>query len=92
MATLLLVAVGVAAGAGAWLIVRGSVFGLVADVLVGVSGAVIASRVLHELRPAPQVVGDGLDLVVAGCGAVVVLAALHAYRFSGGARRGNVAR
>jgi uncharacterized membrane protein YeaQ/YmgE (transglycosylase-associated protein family) len=87
MAALLLVAVGIAAGAGAWLIVRGSVFGLVADILVAVSGAVIASRVLHELRPAPQRVGDGLDLAVAACGAVVVVASLHLYRFSTTRRR-----
>jgi uncharacterized membrane protein YeaQ/YmgE (transglycosylase-associated protein family) len=74
--------VGLIAGAIAARVVAGRGFGCVADIVVGVAGAIIGGFLLSALFGASGTVGFWGSLVVAFVGAAVLLAALKA--LSGG--------
>jgi len=68
--------VGLIAGAIAARVVAGRGFGCVADIVVGVAGAIIGGFLLSALFGANGTVGFWGSLVVAFIGAAVLLAAL----------------
>ncbi|HVH62188.1 MAG TPA: GlsB/YeaQ/YmgE family stress response membrane protein [Candidatus Dormibacteraeota bacterium] len=68
--------VGLIAGAVASRVVAGRGFGCVADIVVGVAGAIIGGFLLSTLFGASGTVGFWGSLVVAFIGAAVLLAAL----------------
>lgn len=74
--------VGLIAGAIAARVVAGRGFGCVADIVVGVAGAIIGGFLLSAIFGASGTVGFWGSLVVAFIGAAVLLAALKA--LSGG--------
>jgi uncharacterized membrane protein YeaQ/YmgE (transglycosylase-associated protein family) len=74
--------VGLIAGAIAARVVAGRGFGCIADIVVGVAGAIIGGFLLSALFGASGTVGFWGSLVVAFIGAAVLLAALKA--LSGG--------
>jgi uncharacterized membrane protein YeaQ/YmgE (transglycosylase-associated protein family) len=68
--------VGLIAGAIAGRVVAGRGFGCIADIVVGVAGAIIGGFLLSALFGASGTVGFWGSIVVAFIGAVVLLAAL----------------
>jgi uncharacterized membrane protein YeaQ/YmgE (transglycosylase-associated protein family) len=68
--------VGLIAGAIAARVVAGRGFGCIADIVVGVAGAIIGGFLLSALFGASGTVGFWGSLVVAFIGAAVLLAAL----------------
>jgi uncharacterized membrane protein YeaQ/YmgE (transglycosylase-associated protein family) len=74
--------VGLIAGAIAARVVAGRGFGCIADIVVGVAGAILGGFMLSALFGASGTVGFWGSLVVAFIGAAVLLAALKA--LSGG--------
>ncbi|HEY1419711.1 MAG TPA: GlsB/YeaQ/YmgE family stress response membrane protein [Candidatus Dormibacteraeota bacterium] len=70
------IVVGLIAGAIAARVVAGRGFGCVADIVVGVAGAIIGGFLLSALFGASGTVGFWGSLVVAFIGAAVLLAAL----------------
>lgn len=68
--------VGLIAGAIAARVVAGRGFGCIADIVVGVAGAIIGGFLLSSLFGASGTVGFWGSLVVAFIGAAVLLAAL----------------
>lgn len=70
------IVVGLIAGAVASRVVAGRGFGCLADILVGVAGAIIGGFLLSSLFGASGTFGFWGSLIVAFIGAVVLLAAL----------------
>ncbi|HSP09297.1 MAG TPA: GlsB/YeaQ/YmgE family stress response membrane protein [Candidatus Dormibacteraeota bacterium] len=70
------IVVGLIAGAIAARVVAGRGFGCVADIVVGVAGAIIGGFLLSALFGASGTVGFWGSIVVAFLGAAVLLAAL----------------
>ena len=70
------IVVGLIAGAIAARVVAGRGFGCIADIVVGVAGAIIGGFLLSALFGASGTVGFWGSLVVAFIGAAVLLAAL----------------
>ncbi len=70
------IVVGLIAGAIAARVVAGRGFGCIADIVVGVAGAIIGGFLLSSLFGATGTVGFWGSLVVAFIGAAVLLAAL----------------
>jgi uncharacterized membrane protein YeaQ/YmgE (transglycosylase-associated protein family) len=75
--------IGLVAGALASVVVRGTGMGIVADILVGLAGAVIGGFILHALRGGPHVSVSVLwEIVVSFIGAVILLLIARASRRS----------
>ena len=70
------IVVGLIAGAIAARVVAGRGFGCIADIVVGVAGAIIGGFLLSSLFGASGTVGFWGSIVVAFIGAVVLLAVL----------------
>src|SRR5437016_14682755 len=70
------IVVGLIAGAIAARVVAGRGFGCIADIVVGVAGAIIGGFLLSAILGAPGTVGFWGSLVVAVLGAGVLLAVL----------------
>lgn len=70
------IVVGLVAGAIAGRVVAGRGFGCIADILVGVAGAIIGGFLLGAVFGASGTVGFWGSIVVAFVGAAVLLAAL----------------
>ena len=70
------IVIGLIAGGVAARVVAGRGFGCIADIVVGVAGAVIGGFLLHALFGATGTVGFWGSIIVAFIGAVVLLAAL----------------
>lgn len=68
------VLIGLAAGALASVVVRGTGHGIVYDILVGLAGAVIGGLILHAVRGGPHYsTSIGWEIVVSFIGAVILL-------------------
>ena len=76
------IVVGLIAGAVAARVVAGRGFGCIADIVVGIAGAIIGGFLLSSLFGATGNVGFWGSIIVAFIGAVVLLAVLKL--FSGG--------
>ena len=70
------IVIGLIAGAVAARVVAGRGFGCIADIIVGIAGAVIGGFLLSSLFGATGTVGFWGSIIVAFIGAVVLLAAL----------------
>ena len=70
------IVIGLISGGVAARVVAGRGFGCVADIVVGVAGAVIGGFLLHALFGATGTVGFWGSIIVAFIGAVVLLAAV----------------
>lgn len=76
------IVVGLISGAIAARVVAGRGFGCIADIVVGIAGAIIGGFLLSSLFDATGIVGFWGSIVVAFLGAALLLAALKA--LSGG--------
>jgi uncharacterized membrane protein YeaQ/YmgE (transglycosylase-associated protein family) len=69
--------VGLVAGLLASVVVRGSGYGLVGDIVLGITGAIVGGWAFRELGWRPPFSGLSGTIAVAFVGAVVVLAAVR---------------
>lgn len=76
------IVVGLVAGLLASYVVRGSGFGLIGDILLGIVGAFVGGWGFRELHWNAPFEGTAGVIAVAFVGAVVLLAALRAFRYA----------
>jgi uncharacterized membrane protein YeaQ/YmgE (transglycosylase-associated protein family) len=72
--------VGLFAGVLASALMRGSGFGIVGDILLGIAGAVVGGWTFHQLGWHAPFAGIAGAIAVAFVGAVIVLVALYLIR------------
>lgn len=76
------IVVGLVAGLLASFVVRGSGFGLLGDILLGIVGAFVGGWVFRELHWRTPFEGTAGVIAVAFVGAVLLLAALRVFRYA----------
>ena len=69
--------VGLVAGALASAVVRGSGFGLIGNIVLGIAGAVVGGWTFQRIGWQPPLAGVAGTIAVAFAGAVIVLVALR---------------
>jgi uncharacterized membrane protein YeaQ/YmgE (transglycosylase-associated protein family) len=74
------IVVGLIAGSLASLVMRGSGFGIVGNMFLGIVGAVVGAWGFRELAVRNPITGLGGTIFVAFVGAVVLLLAIHVVR------------
>lgn len=81
------IVVGLIAGVLASLVVRGSGFGLLGDILLGIVGAFVGGWLFRELHWRAPFEGTAGVIAVAFVGAVALLGALRVFRYATGGGR-----
>lgn len=74
------IVVGLIAGSLASLVMRGSGFGIIGNMVLGIAGAVIGAAGFRELAVRNPITGLAGTIFVAFVGAVVLLLAIHLIR------------